>query len=132
VWFASSKPAAGLRYDDAISGFVMVWLYDPPNHQPIGSIVRTATIAGQSFDVWVGPRNTVAAGTDGLNRPVVSYVAKSTQQSMTFDLNAFIKDAASNGIPSNWYLTDVFAGFEIWTGSDSANLACTGFTCVVQ
>ncbi|HJX65077.1 MAG TPA: hypothetical protein VJ860_14130, partial [Polyangia bacterium] len=133
VWFASSKPGAGLRYDDAISGFVMVWLYDPPNHQPIGSVQRQASIAGHNWDVWVGPRGTAAAGTDGASRPVVSYVSKDgSLGSLTFDLNAFIKDAASNGILSNWYLTDVFAGFEIWTGSDSANLACTGFTCVVQ
>ncbi len=131
VWFASSKPAAG-SYNDAVSGFVMVWLHKPSNHQPIGSIVRTASIAGQTWNVWVGPRGTAAVGTDGANRPVVSYVAQSDVSSLTFDLNLFIKDAAANGIQSGWYLTDVFAGFEIWTGSDSANLACTGFTCVVQ
>jgi hypothetical protein len=51
---------------------------------------------------------------------------------MTFDLNLFIKDAAASGIQSSWYLTDVFGGFEIWTGSDSAGLQCTGFTCVVK
>jgi len=131
VWFASSKPVAG-SYNDAVSGFVMVWLHKPSNHQPIGSIVRTATIAGQTWNVWVGPRGTAATGTDGANRPVVSYVAQSDVSSLTFDLNLFIKDAATNGIQSGWYLTDVFGGFEIWTGSDSAGLQCTGFTCVVQ
>jgi hypothetical protein len=131
VWFASTSPAAG-GYNDAISGFVMVWLYKPPNHQPIGSIARTATIAGQTWNVWVGPRGTSTAGTDGPNRPVVSYVAQSTLPSLNFDLNLFIKDAAANGISSSWYLTDVFGGFEIWTGSDASGLQATKFTCVVQ
>ena len=132
VWFSSKIPTAG-TYNDAISGFVMVWLYKPGNHQPIGSVVRQATIAGHSWDVWVGPRGTAATGTDGANRPVVSYVSKDgSLGSLSFDLNLFIKDAAANGIQSGWYLTDVFAGFEIWTGSDSANLQCTGFTCAVK
>ena len=132
VWFSSKTPTAG-SYNDAISGFVMVWLYKPGNHQPIGSVVRTANIAGHNWDVWVGPRGTAATGTDGANRPVVSYVSKDgSLASLNFDLNLFIKDAATNGIQSSWYLTDVFAGFEIWTGSDSTGLQCTGFTCVVK
>jgi len=131
VWFASSSPAPG-TYNDAVSGFVMVWLHKPGAHQPIGSQVRTANIGGQSWNVWVGPRGTAATGTDGANRPVVSYVAPSDLSSLTFDLLDFIKDAATNGIQSSWYLTDVFAGFEIWTGSDSAGLQCTNFSCVVK
>ena len=63
-------------------------------------------------------------------------MAQSTLQSLTFDLNfdlkGFITDAASRGIPSTWYLTDVFAGFEIWTGSDAVDLQCTRFTCQVK
>jgi len=128
VWFASSSPAPG-SYNDAISGFVMVWLHKPANHQPIGNIARQATISGASYDVWVGPRG--GSGTNS-GAPVVSYVAKTEVGSMTFDLNLFIKDAAASGIQSSWYLTDVFGGFEIWTGSDSAGLQCTGFTCVVK
>jgi hypothetical protein len=128
VWFASTSPAPG-SYTDGISGFVMVWLHKPANHQPIGSVARQATIAGANYDVWVGPRG--GAGTNSA-APVVSYVAKTEVQTMTFDLNLFIKDAAASGIQSGWYLTDVFAGFEIWTGSDSANLQATAFTAVVQ
>ena len=73
VWFSANKPAG--RYNDGISGFVMVWLYKPGNNQPIGSKMRTATIAGQNWDVWVGPR-----GGSGSNSgaPVVSYVAQSS------------------------------------------------------
>jgi hypothetical protein len=36
------------------------------------------------------------------------------------------------GIPSNWYVTDIFFGFEIWNGSGTAGLAVTNFTVDVQ
>lgn len=130
VWFSASPPSA--RYNDAISGFVMVWLCDPngaSSPQPIGSKQATATIAGHTWDVWVGPR-----GGSGSNSgaPVVSYTAQTAFNSFTFDLNLFIKDALTHGIQSGWYLTDVFAGFEIWTGSTSSNIGITKFTAVVQ
>jgi hypothetical protein len=127
VWFAASPPTA--TYNDAISGFVMVWLCKPSNAQPIGSQQTTATIAGHTWNVWVGPRG--GTGTNS-GAPVVSYVAQSSFTSFTFDLNLFIKDAASHGILSSWYLTDVFAGFEIWNGSATQGLQETAFTCVVQ
>jgi hypothetical protein len=127
VWFSSSKPAG--RYDDGISGFVMVWLYKPSQNQPIGSKMRTATIGGKTFDVWVGPRG---GSKSNSNAPVVSYVAQSTTTSFSFDLKAFITDAATNGIQSSWYLTDVFAGFEIWDGSGTNNLSATKFHAVVK
>ncbi len=143
VWFASSAPTAG-AYDDGVSGFIMVWLYKPGSRQPIGKIVRTATIAGHTWNVWVGPRGNTSTGTDNANRPVVSYVAQdSPVSSMSFDLKPFMNDAVTNGaadmsaggtseaFASSWYLTDVFAGFEIWTGSNATGLKDT-FTCVVQ
>ena len=144
VWFAKSPPTAG-SYDDAVSGFLMVWLYQPSGRQPIGKKVRTtATIAGHTWNVWVGPRGTAAG--DGTNRPVVSYVATdSPVASLTgFNLRDFMNDAVTNGasdmsaggtsqaFASSWYLTDVFAGFEIWTGSSATNLKSTGFSCVVK
>jgi hypothetical protein len=33
---------------------------------------------------------------------------------------------------NSWYLTDVFAGFEIWTGSDATNLKSSNFSIKVQ
>ncbi len=140
VWFAKSPPTAG-SYNDAISGFIMVWLYKPANNQPIGTKVRTATIGGHTFDVWAGPRNTTSTGTDGSGRPVISYVANPAVTSLSFDLKNFIDDAvtakdSANGISqtfsNTWYLTDVFAGFEIWTGSDAAGLTSTGFDIAVK
>ena len=130
--------------NDAISGFLMVWLYKPGSRQPIGSVKRTATIAGHTWNVWVGPRGNTSTGTDDANRPVVSYAAQSTVTSMTsFNLKDFINDAVTNGASdrtaggtsqafvNTWYLTDVFAGFEIWTGSNGVGLKDT-FSCVVQ
>ncbi len=142
VWFAKSAPTAG-SYNDAISGFLMVWLYKPGSRQPIGSVKRTATIAGKTWNVWVGPRGNTSTGTDDANRPVVSYVAQSTLNTLTFNLKDFINDAVTNGASdksaggtsqafvNSWYLTDVFAGFEIWSGSNGVGLKDT-FSCVVQ
>jgi Glycosyl hydrolase family 12 len=146
VWFAKSPPAAG-SYNDAVSGFIMVWLYKPGASQPIGSSgnTRTATIAGHTWTVWRGPRVGAATGTDGNGRPVISYVANdSPVKDLSFDLKNFIDDAVANGsadmsagggitqaFSSSWYLTDVFAGFEIWSGGDAKGLQDT-FTCVVQ
>jgi hypothetical protein len=127
VWFANSPPTA--RYDDGINGFVMIWLYDPPNAQPIGSSSRTATLAGKAFNVWTGTRG---GGGSNSNAPVVSYVAQAATTSMTaFNLKDFISDASANGISGSMYLTDVFAGFEIWTGSDSNGKSVQEFTAVV-
>jgi hypothetical protein len=128
VWFANQIPAPG-SYDDGIDGFVMVWFYKPGNRQPIGSVVRQATIAGRSWDVWYGPR-----GGTGSNAAahVVSYVATSTLNTLTFDLKDFITDASANGISGSMYLTDVFAGFEIWNGSGTQGLSAENFTVDVQ
>jgi hypothetical protein len=139
IWFAKSQPTAG-SYDDGISGLLMVWLYKPGSRQPIGSIKREATIGGNTFDVWVGPRNTKSTGTDDSGRPVVSYVAKSTITNFSADLKAFFDDAVKNGdadksaggtsqaFSNSWYLTDVFAGFELWSAGDGVGLSADEFS----
>jgi hypothetical protein len=138
VWFSKNSPTAG-SYNDAISGFIMVWFYKPSSRQPIGSVVRQATIAGQQWDVWAGPRGNTSTGTDPAGRPVISYVAKSQLGSLTFDLKDFMNDAVSkadsaNGITQtfsdSWYLTDVFAGFEIWSGGQG--LSCDEFSAEIK
>ena len=144
VWFAKAIPVAG-AYDDAISGSLMIWLNRPSNRQPAGAVVRQASVAGHSWDVWVGPHGTTAKGTDDPSRPMVSYVAQDGPlHGLAFDLANFIADAVSNGsadmgaartsqaFSSTWYLTDVIAGFQIWTGSDAAGLKCSGFACQVK
>ena len=136
IWFSDVVPNATAEYDDALDGFVMLWLYDPPNQQPIGSVVRSnVMIGGRAWNVWVGPRN--AGGncqgtTCSSSRPVVSYVATSTSTSFSGDLKPFFTDAAQHGIPANWYLTDVFAGFECWSGGDCVGKAVQEFTAVIN
>jgi hypothetical protein len=138
IWFSKTLPTAG-SYNDAISGLIQVWLYKPSSRQPIGSVVRQATIGGQPYDVWAGPRGSASVGTDPAGRPVISYVAKSTVTNFSANLKAFFDDAVSkadsaNGITqtfsNSWYLTDVFAGFEIW--SDGAGLTCSEFTAAIM
>jgi hypothetical protein len=153
VWFAKTSPTAG-SYNDGISGFIMVWLYQPSNFHPIGgsrnASFRTASIAGKNWSVWVGPRGQGQGSTGGVNdgsgRPVISYVIQgSALPSLSFDLKDFISDAVSHGatdmasdsgitqaFSSSWYLTDVFAGFEIWSGGDATNLKSTGFQIAVK
>lgn len=142
VWFAANAPnltqypTSGYpEYQDGQSGFLMVWFYKPANNQPIGSIRRTASVGGKMFNVWSGPRATGPSP----NAPVVSYVAQTPFNTWTFDLKAFITDATTNramdangGILPAWYLTDVFAGFEIWSGSDATNLKVNTFTIDVK
>jgi len=146
VWFAKTQPTAG-GYDDGPSGFIMVWLYKPSGSQPIGNAgtTRTATIAGHTWTVWRGPRIGNARGTDGNGRPVISYVANdSPVKSFSFDLKLFMNDAVANAgddmskgggitqpFSNDWWLTDVFAGFEIWSGGDAQGLQDT-FTCAVK
>jgi hypothetical protein len=130
-WFstnAGGDPAAG----SPSGGFLMVWYY-AQGCQPVGSIVAAGhTIAGipGCWDVW--------RGTNG-GKPVISYKRQGMLQSFGYDLNLFIKDALANfrsdaaGIVymnSNWYLSNIFTGFEIWTGG--VNLQSTSFCAEVN
>jgi hypothetical protein len=128
-----------------VSGSLQIWLGTPGTRQPVGERVRQATVAGRAWDVWVGPHGATALGTDDASRPVVSYVIQNGPLSeLEFDLANFIIDAVANGdadlsagrtsqaLASKWYLTDVLAGFQIWTGSDATGLKCTRFACQVK
>ena len=144
IWFSDKVPS--VTYNDAIAGFLMVWLYKPSNQSPIGGSSKrsTATIAGHKWDVWVGPRGNTSDGTNDSNRPVISYVAQDGPiKTLTFNIKDFMSDAVTNAatdkqngatsaaFSSAWYLTDVFAGFEAWTGSSiTGNTA--QMSCVIQ
>jgi len=104
--------------------YLMVLLYKPPDAHPVGTVnyagVSIAGVVG-TWDIWIGTNGTV---------PSISYVNVGGTQSMSFDLNIFIKDAISNRpntIRNSWYLTYVFRGFEIWRGG--VDLQTTNF-CV--
>jgi hypothetical protein len=122
VWF--SQTAAG---DPAIQGYpgaayLMVWLYKPTGAQPNGSSTASTTVAGKDWNLWVGTSN---------GKPCYSYVALQKLNSFSFDLNLFIKDAVQRGyIQNTWGLTNVFAGFEIWSGG--VGLQTTDFAVTVK
>ncbi|MGC4070460.1 MAG: cellulose binding domain-containing protein [Polyangiaceae bacterium] len=119
VWFSTS--ASGDSGAPS-GGYLMVWYFNPSGAQPIGSVVATAAVAGKQVQVWFGYNGST---------PCVSYVIVGNTQSFTYDLNLFIKDAVQRGyVKSNWYLTNVFAGFEIWNGG--AGLRTTDFYAIVN
>ncbi|MET7965526.1 cellulose binding domain-containing protein [Micromonospora sp. NPDC005305] len=97
---------------------IMVWFNRQGPIQPIGSVVGTASVAGRTWEVWLG--------SNGSNN-VISYVAPSPITSMSFDAMAFINDTRSRGaITSDWYLTSIQAGFEPWQGG--VGLAVNSFS----
>jgi len=137
IWLASAAPSSA--YSDAISGFVMVWLYQPSGRSPIGTKVTSSpvNIGGTMYDIWAGPRN---SGSNP-NRPVISYVVSGggPVMSKTFDLKPILVDSTTNtAIPQamrsgpSWLVTDIFGGFEVWTGSTASTLSMTNFTVAVQ
>jgi hypothetical protein len=131
VWFAAQPPTA--EYGTATGAFLMVWTYKPGNRNAIGTMTRTATVGGQTWQVFVGNRSEGGASTGAdAAAPVISYVKQGAAiPSYTFDLNDFIRDAVNaNNLNGNFFLTDVFAGFEIWGGGQG--LSVTNFTVDVQ
>ncbi|MGC4066945.1 MAG: hypothetical protein QM784_20375 [Polyangiaceae bacterium] len=118
VWFTQSN--ALVTGGDPRSGgaYLMVWMFKPSNQTPRGSVVNASvTIPGApgTWEVWYD--------TSGV-APCVSYVANSKLDSITFDLNEFIKNAVTNkwGVNSSQYLSIIFGGFEIWEGHSGLKL----------
>jgi hypothetical protein len=118
VWLtANNAPLSSPSVSGPGTGgaFVMVWLYDPSNRQPRGSVKASGQTIGKvsnTWDVWV----------DSTNPPCISYVAKTPTSALTFDLLDFLKDSTKYGVNNNMYLSIVFAGFEIWGGADGATI----------
>jgi cellulose 1,4-beta-cellobiosidase len=133
VWFAAQPPAG--EYQTATGAFLMVWTYKPGNRNAIGGFggggAQTATVDGRQWNLFVGGR--AEAGDPGAgNAQVISYVVPGAAISdYSFDLNLFIEDAVQRGLLSpTMFLTDVFAGFEIWSGG--SGLRIDDFTVDVQ
>jgi hypothetical protein len=112
VWFNENTSQS--TQSGPTGGYLMVWLYDPPNAEPIGGspAFTDVTLSGidGTWDIWIGLNGT---------RPCISYVRTEMTYQMSFDLKDFIDDATTRagGIDAGWALTNVFAGFEIWSGS---------------
>ncbi|HEY4186425.1 MAG TPA: hypothetical protein VGP07_15220 [Polyangia bacterium] len=124
VWFSTSssgEPAAS----SPTGGFLMVWYHKPTDNQPIGTMMNTVNIAGQNWNVWEGNNS-------GNGKPCITYQAATTIHTLSFNLGDFIRDAVDNQkfLMNSWYLTNVFAGYEIWTGG--AGLETTDFTATMK
>jgi hypothetical protein len=124
VWFSTSS-AGDSSSSSPSGGYLMVWYYKPSSKSPIGKIVEgAAPVAGKKWNVWYGVNSSN-------NKPCVSYVAEQSLNSLSFDLNVFIKDAITRGyVQNSWSLTNVFAGFEIWSGG--VGLETTDFAVTVN
>jgi cellulose 1,4-beta-cellobiosidase len=123
VWFSTSASGDAQA---PTGGYLMVWYSKPAGIQPIGRADPTpVSIPGApgTWEVWLGQNG---------SRPCISYVRTEPIGSLEFDLNAFIQDAVTrpNAIKSEWYLSNVFAGFEIWSGG--VGLKTTAFYAIVQ
>ena len=98
------------------TGYLMVWLRDPPGFQPAGSAnamhqgVAVEHVDGV-WDVWNGTVN---------SRPIVNYVRREGMDSheIEFDVLDFVRDAEKRGlsIPGSTHVRAVAVGFEIWEG----------------
>lgn len=124
VWFsqgADGEPGAS----HPSGAFLMVWYHKPNDAQPVGSNVEprvTIPNVPGTWNVWVG----VNSGT-----PIVTYASTQTISSMDFDLMDFIRHAVARGdtVQNTHYLTNIFAGFEIWRGG--VGLETTSFCAEV-
>jgi cellulose 1,4-beta-cellobiosidase len=133
VWFAAQPPQG--EYQTATGAFLMVWTYKPGNRNAIGGFgggeAQSATVDGRQWNLFVGGR--AEAGDPGAgNAQVISYVVPNGSiPDYSFDLNLFIQDAVGRGLLApNLFLTDIFAGFEIWSGG--TGLRVNDFTVDVQ
>ncbi len=123
VWFSTSS-AGEPSASSPSGGYLMVWLYKPATNSPIGNSIASTTIGSNNWNVWYGTNSSNS-------RPCVSYVAVTKLNSLSFDLNLFIKDAVTRGyVQNSWSLTNVFSGFEIWNGG--VGLQTTDFAVTVN
>jgi len=120
VWF--SNTAAGDAETPSAS-YLMVWLHSA-GVQPLGSDRGQVEVAGKQWRLWYCG----SACQDGVD--VVTYVPTSSMNEYTFNLKDFIKHATDQGrLQPTWYLTNVFAGFEVWSGG--TGLKSDNFCAVV-
>jgi hypothetical protein len=130
VWFSPMAGDGG----PSTRSFLMVWFHKTANVFAEGEGEQhsggQATINGRTFSTYVSQQFE--------GRPIISYVSSSTISEWSFDLNDFITDAktrtsTAQGTPvisDSLYLTNIFAGFEVWSGV--SNLKTDNFCIQVQ
>lgn len=105
--FTSSSADGDEEYE------IMIWLAALGGAGPIsstGSTIATPTVGGQSWSLYSGPNGQMT---------VFSFVASSTTEDFSADLNDFLKYLQEEqGLPSSQYLTHVQAGTEPFSGKD--------------
>ena len=116
IWLNPTPITTGVNKQE-----VMIWLNRQGSIQPVGSVVGSVAIGGQTWAVWQGSNG----GND-----VISYVAPSPISSADFNLLSFVSDVEGRSTVTNsWYLTSIQAGFEPWTGG--VGLAVNSFTASI-
>jgi hypothetical protein len=124
LWFNTSS-----RREDALptAGIVEVWQYVQPEYLAPGTRIASAVTIGAvpgTYDVWD------ANCLNGLR--CIFYLRTQPTANWSGDLRTFLDDALqrANGIEANWYLTRVYAGFDIQTGG--VGLAARDVSLVVR
>jgi cellulose 1,4-beta-cellobiosidase len=118
VWFSVNSNGDP---NNPTGAYLMVWLYTPVSRQPNGGMVAS----GQTIPSVDGTWNVYSGTSNG--RPCISYVRTPNTTSLTFDLHAFISDAVNKypgTVLNSYYLTNVFGGFEIWSGGTGLQVTC--------
>jgi Glycosyl hydrolase family 12 len=97
----------------ALQSYFMVWLKDPADESPAGSLMEEGVTVPNAPGVW----NIIAGEVNGL--PIVNYVRAEGDElhTMAFDIMDFIRDGQARNLdfPGNDVLA-VAIGFEIWQG----------------
>lgn len=103
---------------------LMIWLARYGSIQPIGSQIATATVAGQTWELWYGSNG---------SQKTYSFVASSPMTSFSTDIMQFFDYLTQQqGFPaSSQYLIDLQFGTEPFTGGP-ATLSVSNWSANVQ
>jgi Glycosyl hydrolase family 12/Cellulose binding domain len=119
IWFNQQPSTSG----QPNGAEMMIWLNHNGPVQPFGSeVASNVSVGGRSYNVWQGNQawNTISYS-----------MTSGTTSVSNLDLQPLIAYAVSKGwIQNSWYLIDVEAGFELWTGG--AGLATNSFSVNVN
>ena len=118
IWLNADTNVSGVQDTE-----IMIWLNHTGSVQPIGSKTGTVSLAGRSWEVWVG--------NNGGNN-VVSYSTTGVT-SFNADVKPFLTDAITRGSgfgTTAWYLTSMQMGFEPWVGG--VGLAVNSFSASIS